>query len=63
MIALAKKYADRFYRLRQERWASKRMRYSEVRDSDANFQDYVVRVPRTGGDGDSQTGQLLPNVT
>ena len=39
------------------------MRYSEVRDSDANFQDYVVRVPRTGGDGESQTGQLLPNVT
>ena len=62
VIALAKKYADRFYRLRQERWASKRMRYGEVRDTDANFQDYVVRVPRTGGDSDSQTGQLLADI-
>ena len=59
VLALAKKYADRFYRLRQERWASKRMRYSEVRDTDANFQDYMVRVPRTGkDDGDSATGNV-----
>ena len=65
VIALAKKYMDRFYRLRQERWASKRMRYSEVRDTDANFQDYVVRVPRTGqNDGDSarRNARLLEDI-
>ena len=65
VLALAKKYMDRFYRLRQERWASKRMRYSEVRDTDANFQDYVVRVPRTGqNDGDSARGnaRLLEDI-
>ena len=49
VTALAKKYMDRFYRTRQERWASKRMRYSEVRETDANFRDYVVRVPRAVG--------------
>ena len=65
VLALAKKYTDRFYQLRQERWASKRMRYSEVRDTDANFQGYVVRVPRTGqDDGDSATGnaRLLEDI-
>ena len=49
VMALAKKYMDRFYRTRQERWASKTMRYSEVRETDANFRDYVVRVPRAVG--------------
>ena len=59
VLALAKKYMDRFYRLRQERWTAKRMRYGEVRDTDANFQDYVVRVPRTGKDDDgSATGNV-----
>ena len=65
VLALAKKYTDRFYRLRQERWAGKRMRYGEVRDTDANFQDYVVRVPRTGkDDSGSATGnvQLLADI-
>ena len=49
VTALAKKYVDGFYRMRQEHWASKTMRYSEVRDTDANFRDYVVRVPRAVG--------------
>ena len=65
VLALAKKYVDRFYGLRQQRWANKRMRYSEVRDTDPNFQDYVVRVPRTGkADRDSATGnvQLLKDI-
>ena len=49
VLALAKKYMDRFYRTQEERWASRHMRYHEVRETDANFQDYAVRVPRAGG--------------
>ena len=60
VLALAKKYMDRFYRVRQERWTSAHMRYLEVRDSDANFRDYVVRVPRASGDSTrEQSAKLL----
>ena len=66
VMVLAKKYMDRFYRTRQERWASKRMRYSEVRETDPNFQDYVVRVPRAVGGTDKAPADsytdLLANV-
>ena len=67
VTALAKKYMDRFYRTRQERWASKRMRYSEVRETDANFRDYVVRVPRAVGSTDKAQAdsytKLLAEIT
>ena len=46
VLALAKKYTDRYYRTQQERWTSEHMRYQEVQDTDANFHDYVVRVPK-----------------
>ena len=67
VTALAKKYMDRFYRTRQERWASKRMRYSEVRETDTNFRDYVVRVPRAVGGTDKAPAdsytKLLAEIT
>ena len=60
VLALAKKYMDRFYRVQQERWTSAHMRYLEVRESDANFRDYVVRVPRASGQGTpEQSAKLL----
>ena len=61
VLALAKKYMDRFYRTQQERWTSAHMRYHEVRDTDANFQDYVVRVPRTSGTPE-QSARLLADI-
>ena len=44
-IALTKQYLDKLYRTRQERWESNHLRYAEVRETDANFQDYTVTVP------------------
>ena len=63
VLALAKKYMDGFYRTQQERWTSKRMRYAEVRDTDANFANYVVRVPR-GGDASTakKNAELLADI-
>ena len=46
VIAIAKKYMDKLYRVRHERWAASHMRYDEVRDTDANFRGYVVAVPK-----------------
>ena len=67
VTALAKKYMDRFYCTRQERWATKRMRYSEVRDTDANFRDYVVRIPRAASSTDKEHrgsyARLLADIT
>ena len=60
VLALARKYMDRFYRVQQERWTSAHMRYLEVRETDANFRDYVVRVPRASGEGaPEQSAKLL----
>ncbi len=47
MTGLLKKYVERFYRKRQQRWDSGRMEYKPLSKNDENFQDYVVRVPRS----------------
>jgi hypothetical protein len=45
-VSILRKYMDRFYRVRQERWDSEHMVYTELDDEDANFQDYTVRIAR-----------------
>lgn len=45
-VTILRKYMDRFYGARQERWESEHMVYRELRDDDTNFQDYTVRVSR-----------------
>lgn len=42
-----KKYVESFYRKRQRRWESERMEYAPITKDDENFQDYIVRVPRS----------------
>ncbi|NLC70418.1 MAG: DEAD/DEAH box helicase family protein [Desulfuromonadaceae bacterium] len=44
---ILKKYLERFYRIRQQRWDSERMFYAPLCREDENFQDYKVRVPRS----------------
>ncbi|WP_306535085.1 DEAD/DEAH box helicase family protein [Geobacter sp.] len=44
--SVLKKYLERFYRLRQQRWDSSQMVYAPLQKDDPNFQDYVVKVPR-----------------
>jgi len=41
-----KKYVERYYRLRQQRWDSSQMVYAPLQKNDPNFQDYVVKIPR-----------------
>ena len=63
VVALAKKYMDRYYRTQQERWTSERMRYQEVRDTDANFHDYVVRVPKaSSANTPARNAELLADI-
>lgn len=45
-LSILRKYIDRFYRVRQERWDSEHMVYRELDGEDTNFQDYMVRIPR-----------------
>lgn len=47
MASVLKKYVESFYRKRQQRWDSERMEYKPLSKDDDNFQDYVVRVPRS----------------
>ena len=43
--AVASKYAERFYRMRRERWEHGRLRYRTLDQNDPNFQGYSVTVP------------------
>ena len=47
MAGVLKKYVERFYRKRQQRWDSKHMVYAPLDKDDDNFQDYILKVPRS----------------
>ena len=47
MAAVLKKYVESFYHKRQLRWDSAKMVYAPLKKDDDNFQDYVVKVPRS----------------
>ncbi len=47
MAGVLKKYAESFYRKRQHAWDSERMVYAPLTKDDDNFQDYVIKVPRS----------------
>ncbi len=47
MAGVLKKYIERFYRKRQQRWDSKHMVYAPLGKDDDNFQDYILKVPRS----------------
>lgn len=40
------KYAERFYQRYREHWERNNMTYSKLDDTDDNFQDYTIRIPR-----------------
>ena len=45
--AIVLKYAEQFYRVRQERWESDHMEYRELDEKDANFRNYTVKISAT----------------
>ena len=47
MAGVLKKYVESFYRKQQQRWDSSKMIYEPIKKDDDNFQDYVVKVPRS----------------
>lgn len=47
MAGVLKKYVERFYRKQQQRWDSEKMEYRPLKKNDDNFQDYLVKVPRS----------------
>src|SRR5204862_186592 len=47
MAGVLKKYVESFYRKQQQRWDSSKMIYAPLKKDDANFQDYVVKVPKS----------------
>lgn len=46
-LSILRKYMDKFCRVRRQRWESNHMVYGEVQKDDGNFQDYVVKLPRS----------------
>jgi len=55
MTSVLNKYVESFYRKRQQRWDSSKMVHAPLKKDDENFQNYVVRVPRSDKD-------LLKNI-
>ena len=50
MTSVLNKYVESFYRKRQQRWDSSKMIYAPLKKDDENFQNYVVKVPRSDKD-------------
>ena len=44
VVSILRKYMDKFYRVKRERWESENLRYEKLEKKDANFQDYTVRI-------------------
>lgn len=49
VLTVLRKYADKFYRVQQERWDSENMVYKALGVEDSNFQDYIVRIAKGEG--------------
>ncbi len=47
MSGVLKKYIESFYRKQQHRWDSTKMVYAPLKKDDENFQDYIVKVPKS----------------
>jgi len=49
VVSILRKYAEKFYRVRQERWEHDNMEYKTLETDDPNFQDYTVKISRGEG--------------
>jgi len=43
---ILRRYVDKFYRIRQERWDSENMVYETIDEHHPNFQDYTIKISR-----------------
>ena len=46
VAAIVLKYAEKFYSVRQGQWESDNMTYSVLKETDTNFRDYTIKIPR-----------------
>jgi hypothetical protein len=47
VLAILRKYVEKYYRACQERWDSANMVYGRLAANDPNFQDYRLQIPRS----------------
>jgi hypothetical protein len=47
VLSILRKYVDKFYKVEQQRWDSDNMAYQKLEIKDPNFQDYVIKIPRS----------------
>jgi len=47
ILSILRKYVEKFYRVQQERWDSDHMVYEKLDESDPNFKDYLVKIPKS----------------
>jgi len=47
VLAILRKYLEKYYNLSRERWATRVMEYRELSKADGNFQNYTIRVSRS----------------
>ncbi len=44
IVTILKKYIDKYFRVRKEKWESSQMTYQQLSEDDSIFQDYTVQV-------------------
>lgn len=59
VVSILRKYAEKFYRVRQERWEHENMEYKTLDAGDPNFQDYTVKISRSESDLIAAVAKLI----
>jgi len=47
VLSVLRKYVEKYYRVCQQRWDSNHMVYQRLDRDDPNFEDYIVKIPRS----------------
>ena len=63
VLSILRKYVDKFYAIREQRWDSERMVLEELKGDHANFADYVVRMGKSDTERIQEVKDLIAEAT
>ena len=63
VVSLLRKYVDRFYAVREQRWDSERLVLEELNGDHPNFADYVVRIGKSDAERIREVKDLIAEAT
>ena len=63
VLSILRKYVEKFYSVREQRWDSERMVLEELKGDHDNFADYVVRIGKSDTERINEVKNLIAEAT